>query len=309
LSGLISKVDLIVVLGCTATGKTNVAVNLAAKCSGEIISADSRQVYRGMDVGTGKDISEFNVGGKVIPHHLIDIVDAGEEYNVFKYQKDFLTAFEGIQQRKNKAILCGGTGMYLEAVLKGYRLLNIPENVELRERLENKTNEELLAELTALKKLHNTTDSIERHRLVRSMEIAVFEIDNKDLISDYPQIEATIFGINFEREIIRERITKRLKHRLKHEGMIEEVEGLIKSGVNPEKLKFYGLEYKLITQFLLGEIDRPAMFNQLNIAIHQFSKRQATWFRKMERNGFEINWIDGNLPLEEKVEIITRHCE
>jgi len=298
------KNDIIVILGCTATGKTNVAVNLANKINGEIISADSRQVYRGMDIGTGKDLSEFTVDGTEISHHLIDIVDAGEEYNVFEYQKDFLKAYKGIQQRENKAILCGGTGMYLEAVLKGYRLLEIPNNEELRESIENKTNEEILAELLTLKKLHNTTDSIERHRLIRSMEIAVFERDNKNLINDYPEIDATIFGINFEREIIRERITKRLKHRLKHEGMIEEVEGLIAAGVDPKRLKFYGLEYKLITQFLLNEIDRPAMFNQLNIAIHQFSKRQATWFRKMEKNGFNINWIDGNLPLEEKLGFI-----
>jgi tRNA dimethylallyltransferase len=295
---------LTVILGCTATGKTNVAVNLANQINGEVISADSRQVYRGMDVGTGKDISEFTVDGNEVPHHLIDIVDAGEEYNVFNYQRDFLKAYEGIQKRKTNAILCGGTGMYLESVLKGYRLLEIPNNEELRKSLENKTDEELLAELMALKKLHNTTDSIERHRLVRSMEIAVFEKDNKKVINDYPKIESQIFGINFEREIIKERITKRLKHRLKHEGMIEEVEGLIASGVDPERLKFYGLEYKLITQFLLKEIDRPAMFNQLNIAIHQFSKRQATWFRKMERNGFDINWIDGGMPLQEKVELI-----
>ena len=295
---------LTVILGCTATGKTNVAVNLAAQIAGEVISADSRQVYRGMDVGTGKDLSEFVVNGKTVPHHLIDIVDAGTEYNVYEYQKDFLESYTDIQQRNSKAILCGGTGMYLEAVLKGYRLLKIPENVELRKSLEGKSNEELLAELTNIKKLHNTTDSIERHRLVRSMEIAVFERDNKKVISDYPKIDATLFGISFEREIIRERITKRLKHRLKNEGMIEEVEGLIASGVDPERLKFYGLEYKLITQFLLKEIDRLAMFNQLNIAIHQFSKRQATWFRKMERNGFDINWIDGNLPLQEKVEFI-----
>jgi tRNA dimethylallyltransferase len=295
---------LTVILGCTATGKTNVAVNLANQINGEVISADSRQVYRGMDVGTGKDISEFTIEGKEVPHHLIDIVDAGEEYNVFNYQRDFLKAYEGIQKRKTNAILCGGTGMYLEAVLKGYRMLKIPDNVELRKSLESKSNEELLAELTSLKKLHNTTDSIERHRLVRSMEIAVFEKDNKKVINDYPKIESQIFGINFEREIIKERITKRLKHRLKHEGMIEEVEGLITSGVDPDRLKFYGLEYKLITQFLLKEIDRPAMFNQLNIAIHQFSKRQATWFRKMERNGFDINWIDGGMPLQEKVELI-----
>jgi tRNA dimethylallyltransferase len=295
---------LTVILGCTATGKTNVAVNLANQINGEVISADSRQVYKGMDVGTGKDLSEFTVDENKIPHHMIDIVEAGSEYNVYEYQKDFLTAYEGIQKRKTSAILCGGTGMYLEAVLKGYRMLEILDNVELRKSLESKSNEELLAELTSLKKLHNTTDSIEKHRLVRSMEIAVFEKDNKKVINDYPKIESQIFGINFEREIIKERITKRLKHRLKHEGMIEEVEGLIASGVDPDRLKFYGLEYKLITQFLLKEIDRPAMFNQLNIAIHQFSKRQATWFRKMERNGFDINWIDGGMPLQEKVELI-----
>jgi tRNA dimethylallyltransferase len=297
---------MIVILGCTATGKTNVAVNLANQMNGEVISADSRQVYRGMNVGTGKDLSEFTVDGNEIPHHLIDIVDAGAEYNVYEYQKDFIKAFEGIQERKTNAIVCGGTGMYLEAVLKGYRLLKIPDNVALRQRLENKTNEELLAELTALKKLHNTTDSIERHRLIRSIEISEYQKDNKNLINDYPRIETTIFGINFERELLKERITKRLKHRLKHEGMIEEVEGLIAAGVDPERLKFYGLEYKLITQFLLNEIDRPAMFNQLNIAIHQFSKRQATWFRKMERNGFNINWMDGNLSLDEKVEFIKK---
>lgn len=297
---------MIVILGCTATGKTNVAVNLANQMNGEVISADSRQVYRGMNVGTGKDLSEFTVDGNEIPHHLIDIVDAGAEYNVYEYQKDFIKAFEGIQERKTNAIVCGGTGMYLEAVLKGYRLLKIPDNVALRQRLENKTNEELLAELTALKKLHNTTDSIERHRLIRSIEISEYQKDNKNLINDYPRIETTIFGINFERELLKERITKRLKHRLKHEGMIEEVEGLIAAGVDPERLKFYGLEYNLITQFLLNEIDRPAMFNQLNIAIHQFSKRQATWFRKMERNGFNINWMDGNLSLDEKVEFIKK---
>jgi tRNA dimethylallyltransferase len=235
-----SDKKLIVILGCTATGKTNVAVNLANDIKGEVISADSRQVYRGMDVGTGKDISEFTVDGNKVPHHLIDIVDAGEEYNVFNYQRDFLKAYEGIQKRKTNAILCGGTGMYLEAVLKGYRLLEIPNNEELRKSLENKTDEELLVELMALKKLHNTTDSVERHRLVRSMEIAVFEKDNKKVINDYPKIESQIFGINFEREIIKERITKRLKHRLKHEGMIEEVEGLIAAGVDPERLKFYG---------------------------------------------------------------------
>lgn len=292
------------ILGCTATGKTNIAANLASHISGEIISADSRQVYRGMDVGTGKDLSEFNVNGNTIPYHLIDIVDAGEEYNVFEFQKDFLKAYADIQQQNHQAILCGGTGMYLEAVLKGYRLIEIPDDNKLRRSLQNKSDKELLELLQSYKELHNTTDSIERDRIVRAIEIAEFEQKNEALINDYPKINSRLFGIQFEREVLKERITTRLKHRLKHEGMIEEVEGLIQSGVAPEKLKFYGLEYKLITQFILGEIDRQEMFNKLNIAIHQFSKRQATWFRKMERNGFEINWIDGNLPLNEKVDFI-----
>ena len=299
-----NKNDLIVILGCTATGKTNVASQLAFQSDGEVISADSRQVYRGMDVGTGKDLSEFIVEDRAIPYHLIDIVNAGEEYNVFEYQKDFLKAYTDIQQRKNQAILCGGTGMYLEAVLKGYRLIEIPANKKLRTGLENKSEQELVELLQSHKELHNTTDSIDRDRIIRAIEIAQFEQENQELINDYPKINSKIFGIRFEREVLKERITKRLKHRLKHEGMIKEVEGLIESGVNPEKLKFYGLEYKFITQFILAEIDRNEMFEKLNIAIHQFSKRQATWFRKMERNGFEINWIDGNLSLNEKVDYI-----
>ncbi|MBL4594844.1 MAG: tRNA (adenosine(37)-N6)-dimethylallyltransferase MiaA, partial [Flavobacteriales bacterium] len=276
-----NKNDLIVILGCTATGKTNIASHLSASCNGEVISADSRQVYRGMDVGTGKDLSEFTVKGITIPYHLIDIVDAGEEYNVFQYQKDFLKAYEGIQQQNHQAILCGGTGMYLEAVLKRYRLIQIPDNITLRESLETKSDQELVEILKSYKKLHNTTDAIERDRIIRAIEIAQFEEENKTLINDYPKINDKLFGIQFEREALKERITTRLKHRLKHQGMIEEVEGLIQSGVDAEKLKFYGLEYKFITQFLLGEIDRNELFNQLNIAIHQFSKRQATWFRKM----------------------------
>jgi len=295
---------LTVVLGCTATGKTNVAVNLAQQLGGEVIGADSRQVYRGMDVGTGKDIAEFTVDGNQVPHHLIDIVDAGEEYNVYQYQKDFLKAFQGIHKRGNKAILCGGTGMYLEAVLKGYRLLDIPANEVLRKDLKNKSDKDLLAELLKYKELHNTTDSIERDRIIRAIEIAKFEQENYGLIHDFPKINATIFGIEFERALVKERITARLKHRLKHQGMIEEVEGLIKSGVPTDRLKFYGLEYKIITQFLLGELNRKEMFEKLEIAIHQFSKRQATWFRKMERNGFNINWIDGDMPLQEKLDFI-----
>jgi len=196
--------------------------------------------------------------------------------------------------------------MYLEAVLKGYRLLDVPEDEVLRKRLADKSDEELVAELLTYKALHNTTDSIERDRIVRAIEVSIYKKDNQELINDYPKIESQVYGINFERSILKKRITERLKNRLKNEGMIEEVEGLIAAGVSPDRLKFYGLEYKLITQFLLGEIDRKEMFNKLNIAIHQFSKRQATWYRKMERNGVAINWIDGNLALEEKVNLILK---
>ena len=299
--------NLIVVLGCTATGKTNVAVNLALQTNGEVMGADSRQVYKEMDVGTGKDLSEFTINGKVIPHHLIDIVEAGSEYNVFKYQKDFLKAYESILEREKQPILCGGTGMYIEAVLKGYRLLDVPTNLELREDLEQKTTKELAAMLLLYKKTHNTTDLLDRDRAVRAIEIAKFEAENQTLMNDFPKINAQLYGINFERPIIKERITKRLKNRLKNEGMIEEVEELMRCGISSNRLKFYGLEYKIITQFLLREINRQEMFEKLNIAIHQFAKRQATWFRKMERNGVEINWIDGNFSLDEKTAYIIDH--
>lgn len=300
------KTNLIVILGCTATGKTKLATHLAYRIKGEIISADSRQVYKGMDIGTGKDLSEFEVNENTIPYHLIDIKEAGEEYNVFEYQNDFLVAYRDIQQRKKMPILCGGTGMYLEAVLKGYRMLAVPENTKLRKELEQKNTDELVAILSEHKELHNTTDTIDRNRAVRAIELALFEQENETLIKKFPKINSKIFGVYFDRENIKKRITERLKHRLKHEGMIEEVESLLASGVSADKLKFYGLEYKLITQFLLGEIDRKTMFETLNIRIHQFAKRQATWFRKMERNGFDINWIDGNLPLEEKIERINK---
>lgn len=301
------KTDLIVILGCTATGKTSLATHFAALNNGEVLSADSRQVYKGMDIGTGKDLSEFIVNGKEVPYHLIDIKEAGEEYNVYEFQKDFLMAYKAVKSRNNLPVLCGGTGLYLEAVLKGYRFVKVPENDKLRKELEHKTTEELVAILSKYKDLHNTTDTIQRKRTIRAIEVANYQKDNEALIKDFPKMNPTIFGIHFEREIIKERISNRLKYRLKHEGMIEEVESLLDAGVSSDRLKFYGLEYKLITQFLLKEIDRTEMFNKLNVAIHQFAKRQATWFRKMERNGFEINWIDGNLPMEEKIKIIENH--
>ncbi len=296
---------LIVILGPTATGKTQLATHLANKIDGEVISADSRQVYRGMDIGTGKDLADFVVERKQIPHHLIDIVDAGSEYNVFEFQKDFLKVYDDILKRKKQAILCGGTGMYIDSVVKGYRFLQIPENRALRDELEQKENDELVKILKEYKKeVHNTTDTVYKKRIIRAIEIAKFQQENEALIRDFPKINHIIFGIDFDRTIIRQRITKRLKQRLEHEGMVEEVEQLLKSGVSPEKLKFYGLEYKLITQYLLGELSYNDMFQKLNSSIHQFAKRQTTWFRKMERDGFEINWIDGNLEMEEKLNII-----
>lgn len=298
------KRDLIVILGCTATGKTQLATHLAKIIDGEIISADSRQVYKGMDVGTGKDLSEYVVEETKIPYHLIDIKEAGEEYNVFEFQKDFLEVYNNISVSSKTPILCGGTGLYLESVLKGYRFVKVPENTNLRKELEKKDTEELVTMLSDYKTLHNTTDTIHRKRTIRAIEVAKFEKENEALIRDFPNINSIIFGVHFEREQIKERITARLKHRLKHEGMIEEVEGLINAGVSTDKLKFYGLEYKLITEFLLGEINRTEMFNKLNVSIHQFAKRQATWYRKMERNGFKINWIDGNLPLNQKLKFI-----
>ena len=299
-----SKKKLLVILGPTATGKTKLAANIAYQNDGEVISADSRQVYKGMDVGTGKDLADFNIDGEIVPHHLIDIVDAGAEYNVFNFQHDFLKACREINERGNQTILCGGTGMYIEAVLKGYRLLDIPEDKILRAELSSKSDEALITQLKNYKKLHNTSDILDNKRLIRAIEIAKYEQENAHLIQDYPEIESQLFGIYFEREELKKRITSRLKYRFKNEDMIGEVEYLLASGITPEKLKYYGLEYKLITQFLLNEINRNELFEQLNIAIHQFSKRQTTWFRRMERNGFHINWIDGNLSMEEKVNVI-----
>lgn len=296
--------NLIVVLGPTATGKTNLVARLAYELGAEIISADSRQVYRGMDIGTGKDLADFVVNGKQIPYHLIDIVDAGTEYNVFEYQKDFLQAYENIVSRNKTAILCGGSGLYIDAVVKGYRFLEVPENTALRNELEQKSIDELNAMLLSYKAIHNTTDSIYKKRIIRAIEVAKFQSENEALIRDFPKINHVIFGIDFDRETIKKRITQRLKHRLEHEGMIDEVKQLIANGVDPEKLKFYGLEYKLITQYLQNELNYNDMFQKLNTSIHQFAKRQSTWFRKMEKDGFNIHWIEGNLTLEEKLSLI-----
>lgn len=292
------------ILGPTATGKTRVAALLSARLNGEVISADSRQVYRGMNLGTGKDYDDYKVDGSMIPVHLIDIADPGYEYSVFEFQRDFLEAYADIVSRDKTPVLCGGTGLYLEAVLSGYKLVKAPENAELRKSLENKSLEELQKILIALRPAHNTTDLLDRQRTIRAIEIAKFEQSTDTPHDDFPKIKHLIFGINLPREQIRKRITKRLQKRL-DEGMIDEVKNLLKSGLQPGQLSFYGLEYRFITDHVTGKITREELFRLLNTAIHQFAKRQMTWFRRMEKRGFNIHWIDGNLSDEEKVALIT----
>ena len=296
---------LITILGPTATGKTKLAANLAMRVNGEIISADSRQVFRKMNIGTGKDYEDYIVEGIQVQYHLVDIANPGEEFSVFNFQKKFLSAFNTIISKNKTPILCGGTGLYLESVLKGYNLPEVPENINLREELNDKSESELIKILSQLKSLHNTTDTVNKERLIRAIEIEHFYIKNQSKKIHFPEFESFVFGIKYDREIVTQKITSRLKERLKN-GMIEEVKSLIDEGVPPNKLKSYGLEYKYITQFLEKEIDHNEMFRLLNIAIHQFSKRQMTWFRKMEKNGIKINWIDGNLPLEEKIQKIVK---
>ncbi|MDQ5984985.1 MAG: tRNA dimethylallyltransferase [Syntrophus sp. SKADARSKE-3] len=291
--------DLIIVLGPTATGKTALAAALASKLGSEVISADSRQVYRGMTIGTGKDYADYIVQGRTVPYHLIDIMEAGTEYNLFQYQKDFLKVYESIRSKGNIPILCGGSGLYLQAVLKSYRLIAVPFNPDLRTELSEKTDRELAEILAGMKSLHNVSDTDTRKRMERAIEIAVYEKDHPDQMT-FPEIRSVNFGIHFERSVIRERITERLRKRL-NEGLVEEVETLMASGVSVEMLKYYGLEYKFVASFINGELSRDKMFEGLNIAIHQFAKRQMTWFRKMQREGMEIQWIDGTLSTESKI--------
>lgn len=294
--------NLIVVTGPTATGKTAFAAHFASKLNGEIISADSRQVYRGMDLATGKDIKDYLVNNKIIPYHLVDIIDPGYEYNVFEFQRDFFRIYDDIISRNKMPVLCGGTGMYIESVLKGYRLIDVSENTKLRAQLDRKNDDELVELLESYKVPHNITDTEDRKRLIRAIEIQEYYKNNPVLSTSFPEIKSVIFGIYFERKIIRERITSRLKERLES-GMATEVKELLDKGLTPEQLKFYGLEYKYLTQYVTGELNHDEMFRLLNTAIHQFAKRQMTWFRKMERAGYKINWIDGNLEMDEKVRL------
>jgi len=296
--------DLIVITGPTATGKTRLAALVADHYDGEIISADSRQVYRNMDIGSGKDVDDYTVNGKTIPYHLIDIRDAGYEYNVYEYQNDFLEALDSIKQKQKQAVVCGGTGLYIESVLSGRRIIEVPKSLELRKEIEEYSYPELIEMLGSMKKLHNTTDTSDYDRLIRAIEIEKYKEQNKEYIKEFPKLSYIIFAIYFERKVLRERITERLKKRLE-EGMIEEVENLLNSGVRLERLKYYGLEYRFITEYLMGEVDYDSMVDMLNTVIHQFAKRQMTWFRRMERQGYKIHWLDGQMSEKEKLSEIT----
>ncbi|WP_314955416.1 tRNA (adenosine(37)-N6)-dimethylallyltransferase MiaA [Hoylesella loescheii] len=305
---------MITILGPTACGKTALAVSLAAKMEGEIISADSRQVYRGMDIGTGKDLSEYRVDGKQIPYHLIDIEEAGQKYNLFRFQEDFNAAYEDITSRSVQPILCGGTGLYMEAVLKGYALSPVPQDDNLRKKLSTRSLDELKELLIWLKArngsaMHNETDVDTVSRAVRAIEIEFHNLRHPVDTRRVPAVGSLIVGLDVDRDVRRERITTRLKARLE-EGMVEEVRGLLeKDGITKEDLMYYGLEYKYVTAYVVGEISYEDMFNQLEIAIHQFAKRQMTWFRGMERRGFNIHWLDASIPMADKLAQIERWME
>ncbi len=299
-----SNYDLIAILGPTASGKTPFAASLAATLDTEIISADSRQIYKGMDLGTGKDLVDYIVDGKSIPYHLIDIANPGYKYNVFEYQRDFLVAYDNIKQKGKTPIVCGGTGMYIESVLKGYNLMPVPENPSLRAELANKSLAELTDILKQYKNLHNSTDVDTVKRAIRAIEIEVYYIQNPIAEREFPHFKSLIIGLDIERELRREKISKRLKQRL-DEGMIDEVKLLLSQGVAAEDLIYYGLEYKYLTLYATNQLSYEEMYKQLETAIHQFAKRQMTWFRGMERRGFQIHWIDASLPMKDKIEITT----
>ena len=298
-----NQYDLITILGPTASGKTSLAAALAYRLDTEIISGDSRQVYRRMDLGTGKDLDDYWVQGKHIPYHLIDIVEPGYKYSLFEYQRDFLKAYQEIVAKHKLPILCGGTGLYIESVLKGYKLFDVPANPELRASLADKSLDELTKILSTYKKLHNKTDVDTAQRAIRAIEIEEFYLKQPAERRDFPLLNSLIIGVNIERSLRREKISRRLKERLEN-GMVDEIRNLLASRVKAEDLMYYGLEYKFLTQYVIGELSYEEMFSQLEIAIHQFAKRQMTWFRGMERRGFTIHWIDATLPMEEKVEQI-----
>ena len=298
--------QMITILGPTASGKTPLAAALAKEIGGEIISADSRQVYRRMDIGTGKDLEDYGA----IPYHLIDICEPGTKYNLFQYQQDFFDAYNNIIGKGKTPVLCGGTGLYIEAVLKGYKLSPVPQNQELRDRLEGKSLTELTQILMALKEkngsnMHNTTDVDSCQRAIRAIEIETYNIEHPMPRRELPPVDSLIIGVNIDREARRKKITRRLKIRLE-DGMVDEVKALLDEGIPAEDLIYYGLEYKFVTEYLIGKTSYEEMFQRLEIAIHQFAKRQMTWFRGMERRGFKIHWIEAMQPMEEKVKEILR---
>ena len=304
------KQTMITILGPTASGKTPVAAALALRTGGEVISADSRQVYRRMDIGTGKDLADYVVDGQHIPYHLIDIAEPGTKYNLFQYQQDFHNAYADICKRGKQPILCGGTGLYIEAVLKGYQLSPVPQNPTLRDSLASKSLDELTAMLVELKhkngsNMHNHTDVDTVQRAIRAIEIETYNLEHPTPERELPPVDSLIIGIDIDRNLRREKITRRLKARLE-EGMVDEIRSLIEEGINPEDLIYYGLEYKFVTEYVVGNISYSEMFSQLEIAIHQFAKRQMTWFRGMERRGFNIHWIDATLPMDQKVDAILQ---
>lgn len=292
--------ELITIIGPTASGKTAFAAALAARLDTEIISGDSRQVYRSMDIGTGKDLADYVVDGKQIPYHLIDICNPGDKYNVFEYQHDFHKAFEEIRKKGKLPILCGGTGMYIESVLRGFKLLDVPQNPALRESLKGKSLAELEQILASYKVLHNKTDVDSAQRAIRAIEIEEFYKTEAPDKREYAPINSLIIGVDIDRELRREKISRRLRARL-DEGMVDEVRAILATGVKPDDLIYYGLEYKFLTLYIIGQLTYDEMVSQLEIAIHQFAKRQMTWFRGMERRGLHIHWLDATLPTDEKI--------
>lgn len=292
--------ELITIIGPTASGKTAFAAALAARLDTEIISGDSRQVYRSMDIGTGKDLADYMVDGKQIPYHLIDICNPGDKYNVFEYQHDFHKAFEEIRKKGKLPILCGGTGMYIESVLRGFKLLDVPQNPALRESLKGKSLAELEQILASYKVLHNKTDVDSAQRAIRAIEIEEFYKTEAPDKREYAPINSLIIGVDIDRDLRREKISRRLRARL-DEGMVDEVRAILATGVKPEDLIYYGLEYKFLTLYIIGQLTYDEMISQLEIAIHQFAKRQMTWFRGMERRGLHIHWLDATLSTDEKI--------
>ncbi len=298
---IVTDYDLLALTGPTASGKTLLAAFIASRIGGEVISADSRQVYKKMNIGTGKDYSDYVIDGKHIPYHLVDIVNPGTKYNVFEYQRDFIPVYNDLKARGSFPVVCGGSGLYIDSIITGYRMYEVPPDPILRSALEKKSMTELTAILSTYRKLHNKTDLDSKKRLIRAIEIEHYQSSRTKKASPFPALKVLVTALHFDRETRRRRISERLRLRLAG-GMIDEVKKLLTDGVSSETLIYYGLEYKYITLYLMGRLSYEEMTCELETAIHQYSKRQMTWFRGMERKGTVIHWIDGELPLEKKAE-------